>query len=38
VVLLDLQAMEVHDDEGEKLLSCSSIVHVDCVSTFSVFC
>ena len=39
MVLLELQAMEVHAEGGVKFQSCSSVVDVTgCVSWFSVFC
>ena len=38
MVLLELQSLEVHADDGVKFQSCSSVVDVDCRSTFSVFC
>ncbi|WP_157437123.1 SapB/AmfS family lanthipeptide [Actinoplanes subtropicus] len=38
MALLDLQAMEVDAEDEVKLQTCSSVVPVDCTSTFSVFC
>jgi len=39
MVLLDLQTMEVHAEEGVKFQSCSSVIDVyGCISTISVWC
>jgi hypothetical protein len=38
MVLLELQAMQAHVEDGVKFISYPSAVDFDCVSTFSVFC
>lgn len=38
MVLLDLQTIEAHAEQDMKFISCSSIVDLECVSTFSAFC